>query len=61
MGQSLMTRVSARSDNCAIENEFLTPTMKIRRNKIEVRFGERAQELARKSAVEGQILLDWVG
>jgi long-chain acyl-CoA synthetase len=44
-----------------IENEVLTPTMKIRREKVEVRFGERAQELARKSAEKGQILLDWAG
>ena len=44
-----------------IENEVLTPTMKIRREKVEVRFGERAQELARKSAEKGEILLDWAG
>ncbi len=44
-----------------IENEVLTPTLKIRREKVEVRFGERAQELARKSAEKGEILLDWAG
>jgi long-chain acyl-CoA synthetase len=44
-----------------IENEVLTPTMKIRREKVEVRFGDRAQELARKSAEKGEILLDWAG
>jgi len=44
-----------------IENEVLTPTMKIRREQVEVRFGERAQELARKSAEKGEILLDWAG
>ena len=44
-----------------IENEVLTPTMKIRREKVEVRFGERAQELARESAEKGEILLDWAG
>jgi long-chain acyl-CoA synthetase len=44
-----------------IENEVLTPTMKIRREKVEVRFGERAQELARQSAEKGEILLDWAG
>ncbi len=42
-----------------IENEVLTPTLKIRREKVEKRFGESAQELARKSAEQGQILLDW--
>ncbi len=44
-----------------IENEILMPTMKIRREKVEVRFGERAQELARQSAEKGEILLDWAG
>jgi long-chain acyl-CoA synthetase len=44
-----------------IENEVLTPTMKIRREQVELRFGERAQELARKSAEKGEILLDWAG
>lgn len=44
-----------------IENEVLTPTMKIRREKVEAWFGERAQELARESAEKGEILLDWAG
>ena len=44
-----------------IENEVLTPTMKIRREKVELRFGERAQELARESAEKGEVLLDWAG
>jgi long-chain acyl-CoA synthetase len=44
-----------------IENEVLTPTMKIRREQVESRFGERAQELARESAEKGEILLDWAG
>ena len=49
------------TDPWTIENEVLTPTMKIRREKVEVRFGDRAQELARKSAEKGEILLDWAG
>ena len=44
----------------SIENGVLTPTMKIRREKIEERFGERAQELARESAEKGKVLLEWV-
>ena len=44
-----------------IENEVLTPTLKIRREKVESRFGERAQELARESAEKGEVLLDWAG
>lgn len=43
----------------SIENGVLTPTMKIRREKIEDRFGERAQELARQSAEQGEILIEW--
>ena len=48
------------TDPWSIENGVLTPTMKIRREKIEERFGERAQELARESAEKGKILLEWV-
>ncbi len=43
-----------------IDNGILTPTLKIRREKVEERFGERAQELARQSAEQGEILLEWV-
>lgn len=43
-----------------IDNGILTPTMKIRREKVEERFGERAQQLARQSAQQGEILLEWV-
>ncbi|MDX1733538.1 MAG: AMP-binding protein [Halioglobus sp.] len=42
-----------------IENGILTPTMKIRREKIEERFGERAQDLARRAAEQGELLLEW--
>ncbi len=42
-----------------IDNKVLTPTMKIRREKIEEHFGERAQELARQAAEQGEILIEW--
>lgn len=42
-----------------IDNGVLTPTMKIRRERIEELFGERAEDLARQSAQRGEILIDW--
>ena len=42
-----------------IENEILTPTMKIRREQIENKFGESAEPIARKSAEAGSIQLHW--
>ena len=43
----------------SIGNKVLTPTMKIRRDMVEELFGEKARELARKSAETKQILLHW--
>jgi len=43
-----------------IENGILTPTMKIKRDRIEAIYGERAQLLAKQAAVEKQILLEWL-
>ncbi|MEQ8263702.1 AMP-binding protein [Pseudohaliea sp.] len=43
----------------SIENEVLTPTLKIRREKIDERFGELAERLARESAETGQLLVHW--
>jgi len=43
----------------SIENRVLTPTLKIRRERVEELFGEIAAELARQSAERGEILLDW--
>ena len=43
-----------------IENGVLTPTMKIKRDKIEAAHGEKAQLLATRAAVEKQILVEWV-
>lgn len=43
-----------------IENEILTPTLKIKREKIEERFGEQAERLARESAEKGEVLIAWV-
>ncbi|MGB1138864.1 MAG: AMP-binding protein, partial [Luminiphilus sp.] len=42
-----------------IENEILTPTMKIRREQIEKQFGEDAERLAREGAEAGNILMRW--
>jgi long-chain acyl-CoA synthetase len=42
-----------------IENEILTPTMKIRREQIEKTFGEDAERLARDGAEQSVIQLHW--
>ncbi len=44
----------------SIENGVMTPTMKIRREEIEKRFGERAQALATEAAQRGEILIEWI-
>ena len=43
----------------SIENEVLTPTLKIKREKVEERFGEVAEKLARQSAERGELLIHW--
>jgi long-chain acyl-CoA synthetase len=43
----------------SIENEILTPTMKIRRDRVEERFGSLAETLARNSAQQGEVLIHW--
>jgi long-chain acyl-CoA synthetase len=45
----------------SIENLMLTPTLKIRREEVEERFGNRARELAHEAAVQGEIGVEWVG
>lgn len=47
------------SEAWSIENEVLTPTLKIRREKIEDRYGEKAESLARKSAEQRAVLVHW--
>jgi len=42
-----------------IENEMLTPTLKIRRDEVEGRFGERARELAHEAAVQRTCRIEW--
>ncbi|GAB3269839.1 AMP-binding protein [Parahaliea aestuarii] len=42
-----------------IDNGILTPTMKIRRDQVEARFGELAEKLARQSAEQKQLLIHW--
>ncbi|MEE4661838.1 MAG: AMP-binding protein [Halieaceae bacterium] len=48
------------TDPWSIENAMLTPTLKIRREQVEMKFGERAQELARQAAEQGQLLVEWL-
>ena len=43
-----------------IDNNILTPTMKIRRERVEELFGERSAELARESAQQGKIFVEWI-
>ena len=47
------------SEAWTIENEVLTPTLKIRRERVEARFGERAEPLARASAEQSALLIEW--
>ena len=47
-------------EHWSIENEILTPTLKIRREKVEERFGDLAEGLARRSAEEGRLLVHWM-
>ena len=47
------------TDPWSIQNEVLTPTLKIRRERVEARFGELAQRLAREAAEQGRILVEW--
>lgn len=43
----------------SIENGVMTPTLKIKRDKIDELFGAQGESLARKSAEEGRILVTW--
>ena len=43
-----------------IENEVLTPTLKIRRDKVDERFAELGERLARESAERGEVLVHWL-
>ncbi|BFM17990.1 AMP-binding protein [Maricurvus nonylphenolicus] len=44
-----------------IDSGVLTPTLKIRREKIDERFAELGERLALESAEKGQLLLHWIG
>lgn len=55
VGAIMITR-----DPWTIANDVLTPTLKIRREQVENRFGERAQELARHAAEQHDVLLEWL-
>ena len=43
----------------SVENEVLTPTMKIRRDRVEEQFGVQAEDLARTAAEAGELLIIW--
>ena len=43
----------------SIENGVMTPTLKIRRDQVEERFAELAEQLARSSAEQRELLLHW--
>ncbi|MFT5484587.1 MAG: long-chain acyl-CoA synthetase, partial [Halieaceae bacterium] len=47
------------TDSWTIESGILTPTLKIKRESVEARFGERAQELALESATTRQLMVEW--
>ncbi|MEM8661933.1 MAG: AMP-binding protein, partial [Pseudomonadota bacterium] len=51
--------VIVSSEPWTIENEVLTPTLKIRREKVEERFAELAEQLARSSAEQKELILHW--
>ncbi len=55
-----MGAVIISTDPWTIENSMLTPTMKIRREQIEAKYGERAQDLARMAAEQGELLSEWM-
>lgn len=46
-------------DPWSIDNGILTPTLKIRRDEVEARYGERATAWALQAAQEGNILVLW--
>ncbi len=47
------------NEHWTIENEILTPTLKIRRERVETVFAEKAEQLARQSAEQGEVLVHW--
>ena len=47
------------SEPWTIENEVLTPTLKIRRDKVDEHFAEAGERLAREAAEKGELLVHW--
>jgi long-chain acyl-CoA synthetase len=52
--------VVVSTESWTIDNSILTPTMKIRRDRVEELFGERSAVLARQSAEQGEIFVEWI-
>jgi long-chain acyl-CoA synthetase len=52
--------VIVSSEPWTIDNGMLTPTLKIRREQVDQKFGERAQLLARQAAEQGEVLIEWM-
>lgn len=42
-----------------IDNEMLTATLKLKRQEVDSRYGERAESLARRAAEQGELLVWW--
>ena len=48
------------NDPWTIENDMLTPTLKIRRDEVEAHFGEQAQQLAHDAALNHNVGVAWI-
>ncbi|GAA5316768.1 MAG: AMP-binding protein [Candidatus Pelagadaptatus aseana] len=46
-------------DGWTINNEFLTPTLKVRREMVQDAYGDTAEQLARRSAEQKSLLIHW--
>ncbi|NNC55894.1 MAG: AMP-binding protein, partial [Pseudomonadales bacterium] len=53
--------VIVSDEEWTIENGMMTPTLKIKREKVEEKFGEQARAMATQSAEQRELLLEFVG